>query len=72
MYALRNAGGTLEGTLARVSFVVSNQLEDEADLGKGEREIGTYVLPVPWQLMRHPVRVIESNKLKVVWVRNLK
>ena len=57
--ALWNAGSTPEGELAQVSFLVSNQLEDDAE-------------PGTWQLMRHPVRVKESNRLKVVWVRNPK
>ena len=40
VYALWNAGSTPEGELAQVSFVVSNQLEDDADLGKGRARLG--------------------------------
>ena len=38
--ALWNAGSTHEGELAQVSFLVSNQLEDDADLGKGRERLG--------------------------------
>ena len=56
-----NAGSPPEGKLAQVSVLVPDQLEDDADLGKGGRDWdgrSTF----PWQL-------IESKGPKVVWER---
>ena len=62
IFAPWNARSPREGKLAQVSVLVPDQLEDHANLGLEEDEIGTGALQAPWSLMRHQVRVKESQE----------
>ena len=68
-----NARSAPAGELPQVSVLVPDELECDAAPRITEEEVnGKYVLPVPLQVMRHPIRVSELKGLKVAWERNPK